>query len=163
MPAALKVDWAGAKTLFIGGLDVEPIAEQLGISPKTLQKRVERGEWIKQRNELRKRVSSQYGSKEEEMSPTVAKVLSGTFQAWKESAINDVAQAGAEIARKLREETLKKDSTYDSQAAAFEQFEPAARVLKPFLGLNDNTNINVGVQIKAMSEVPDMGEFELPK
>lgn len=163
MPAALALDWGSVRALYVGGAEAEQLGKQFDIDPQTIRQRVHRGKWNEERESLKKLVSEQPRRKEDSVSRDVKIALVGTFQAWKESAINDVAQAGAEIARKLREEALKPDSTYDSQAVAFQKFEPASRVLKPFLGLNDAQQVNVGVQVAVLNEVPDMDAFELPK
>lgn len=163
MPAALKVDWGAARALYVGGLDAEDVAKQLDIEASAVRQRVHRGKWNQERENLKNLVKTNPAKKEDSVSQSVINALHGTFTSWKESAIHDVAQAGAAIAANLRKMATDPSATYDTQSIAFQQFEPASRVLKPFLGLNDAQQVNVGVQVNMLTEVPEMEVFELPK
>lgn len=152
---AKVVDWSIIKALWCVEVANADLASEFGVTEEAIRAQASRNDWSELRDVIRAR-----GDKSASHAVTGAQNI---VLGYKQKISELVGEAGLMTAQGLQRKVKDSGLDYVAQAEAFAVFEPTARVLKPILGYNDSAQINVGVQINAMTEVPEMESFELPK
>lgn len=149
------VDWSVIKALWCADTANKDLSEEFGVSEDSIRMQAMRNDWHELRDIIRRKAD-----KSALQAVTGAQNL---VLGYKQKISELVGEAGLLTTQGLRHKVKDAVGDYSAQAEAFTQFEATARVLKPILGYNDTAQVNVGVQINAMTEVPEMESFELPK
>lgn len=141
------VDWSVIKALWVAEVPNSDLAKEYGVTEEAIRQQAHRNEWHEVREVVKKR-------HEKEKSRAITSAVN-IVQRWKDETIQNVAEAGLETSRNLRKIATGAGENFAAQAEAFQQFEPVARVLKPFLGLNEGPQMQVGVSVNILSDLPE--------
>jgi hypothetical protein len=150
MAAALPVDWSKARALYAIGLSREEIVKRVGCPLEALHKRIQRGEWDKDRQEL----DAQQALSRRVQAPLMvpAKEAKSMLSEYKErflEAGGHTVQMGMD---KMREEMSQVDGS-EAVSKVSAVTESLVRSGKVLFGL-DAAQPSQQIQVNVLSELP---------